>query len=197
MNYIKGVKLFNHDKLDTVNMIIEIEKGSKDKNELVDGTFDKLECVRKIKQKYPFYYGSFPQTYAGDKDPADAILLTDVDHKALRIVKVLPVALIKTVDNGEEDNKIICIEGEIKNLEKQLTNVLKFLCTYKGKNADTVVDGTIYGVNDAISALRHAHEEYKRRNPEVKAQKVERVETKAKVANTKVANKNINTIKVN
>ena len=50
MNYIKDIKLFNNDELNTINMIVEIEKGSKDKNELVAPNFDRVECVRKIKE---------------------------------------------------------------------------------------------------------------------------------------------------
>ena len=154
MNYIKNVKLFNEDELDTVNMIIEIVKGSKDKNELVEPEFDHVEKVRKCKLKYPFYYGCFPQTLAGDKDPADAILLTKKKHKVLDVVKVQPVAVIKTVDCGEEDNKIICVEGEFKRVDKLIDKVMKFLKVYKGKDADMVIDEKIYDVEEALKLLK-------------------------------------------
>lgn len=154
MNYVKDIELFNHDKLNTVNMIIEIEKGSKKKNELVAPNFDKVECVRKVKYKYPFYYGCFPNTLAGDKDPADAILITHKKHKVLDVVKVQPIAIIKTIDCGEEDNKIICIESENKNLEKVLQKVLKFLHIYKGKKADMIIDEKVYDVIEALKVLK-------------------------------------------
>nr|DAG41004.1 MAG TPA: hypothetical protein [Caudoviricetes sp.] len=44
MNYIKDVALYNGDR--TVNGIIEICKGTSDKNELVDPAFNELKCVR-------------------------------------------------------------------------------------------------------------------------------------------------------
>lgn len=198
MNYIKNVKLFNNDALNTVNMIVEIEEGSKDKNELVDGKFDSIECVRKIKIKYPFYYGSFPQTLAGDNDPADAILLTDKKHKALDIVKVQPIALIKTVDDGEEDNKIVCVEGSIKDIQKELTKVLKFLCTYKGKKSNTVVDGTIYGAIDAIRDLRIANAAFKTKTGIKVAEAVKEIkkEIKKQVTANSDEKKKVTTLKV-
>lgn len=154
MNYIKDIKLFNNDELNTLNMIIEIEKGSKKKNELVAPNFDKVECVRKIKYRYPFYYGCFPNTLAGDKDPADAILITKEKHKVLDVIKVQPIAIIKTVDCGEEDNKVICVEGEVKNLEKELKKVMKFLHIYKGRKADMIIDEKIYDVSEALKILK-------------------------------------------
>ena len=172
MNYIKDIKLFNKDELDTVNMIIEIEKGSKKKNELIDGAFDKIECVRKIKYRYPFYYGCFPQTLAGDHDPADAILITKKKHKPLDVVAVQPVAIIKTIDNNEEDNKIICIEGEVKHLDKEIEKVLKFLCIYKGKNSNTIVDKNIYDVAEALKCLKGASKIHVAKNQNVNSLKV-------------------------
>jgi inorganic pyrophosphatase len=80
MNYIKDVALYNRDD-DTVNVIVEICPGTSDKCELVEPSCDSLTCVRQVVGKYPFYYGSFPQTYAGDKDPLDMILFTNKEHK--------------------------------------------------------------------------------------------------------------------
>lgn len=50
---------------------------------------------------YPFLYGSFPQTLAGDKDPLDMILFTDKTHQLLDIVKVDVIGAVKTIDEGE------------------------------------------------------------------------------------------------
>ena len=150
MNYIKDVNLRNENAF---NMIIEIEKGSKDKNELVNETFDKLERVRKVRIKYPFYYGCLPQTYAGDKDPMDVVLLSKKKRKCLDIVKIYPIGVIKTIDNGEIDDKIIAVAcaETIKHLDKLQKIACKFLKVYKGKNSNTIVDETFY---DAIEAER-------------------------------------------
>ena len=161
MNFIKELNLKDNENY---NVVVEITKGSKDKNELVDNSFDKVECVRKCKLKYPFYYGCFPQTLAGDNDPADAIVLTKEKHNVLDIVKVQPIALIKTIDNGEEDNKFICVEGDLKHIDKIEKKVLKFLSIYKGKKADMHIDPTIYGVEDTIKELNKTHKNYLNKN---------------------------------
>ena len=80
MNYIKDINLF---KDSFYNMVIEIPKGTNSKYELVEPNNSEVKEVRKVVGKYPFYYGCFPQTYAGDKDPLDAILFTNRRYNSL------------------------------------------------------------------------------------------------------------------
>ena len=96
MNFIDDIELKNSD--DTYNIIIEICPNTNNKDELVSPTFDRLYTVRKVIGLYPFYYGSFPQTLAGDRDPLDFILFTDKEHKQLDVVKVDVIGAIHTVD---------------------------------------------------------------------------------------------------
>ena len=156
MNYIKDIKLREKDNY---NVIIEIPKGTNKKYELVEPNNNRVECVRKVKGKYPFYYGCFPQTLAGDKDPLDAILFTKRKYKSLDIVKVQLIGVIKTVDNGEIDDKVLVIpiDEDIKDLNKYIKKALKFLHKYKGKNANTQIDTTIY---DALETYRIVYEAY-------------------------------------
>lgn len=156
MNYIKDTKL---EENNFYNMIIEIPKGTNSKYELVEPKNDHVEEVRKVIGKYPFYYGCFPRTLAGDNDPLDAILLTKRKYKSLDIVKVQLVGVIKTIDNGEIDDKVLVIpvDEDIKDLNKYIKKALKFLHKYKGKNANTQIDTTIY---DAIEVHRIVYEAY-------------------------------------
>lgn len=144
MNYIKDIELKKTDF--TYNVIVEIPKGTNSKYELVDGSFDKVIEVRKVIGKYPFYYGCFPQTYAGDKDPLDMILLTNKKYKILDIVEVIPIGVIRTIDDGEVDDKIFVIPANerIKNLKKHIAKAIKFLKTYKGKNSKMLLDDIFY-----------------------------------------------------
>ena len=103
MNYISDTQLKINN---CYNVIIEIPKGTNKKYELEDKVFDKVLCVRRVKGKYPFYYGCFPQTYAGDKDPLDMVLLSNKNRDILSIVEVEPIGVIKTLDNNEIDDKI-------------------------------------------------------------------------------------------
>lgn len=156
MNYIKDTKLKQKGGF---NIIIEIPKGTNSKYELVDGKFDKVVEVRKVVGKYPFYYGCFPQTYAGDKDPLDVILLSKKKRNILDIVNVQPITVIKTIDKGEQDDKVVCIASDetITKLDKLEKKAMKFLKTYKGKKADTQIDTTEYDVEEAIKTIEKAN----------------------------------------
>lgn len=163
MNYIKDTKL---KTALGYNVIIEIPKGTANKYELVVPSNDKVECVRKVKGKYPFYYGCFPQTHAPDNDPLDMILLTNKKRNILDVVEVMPIGLIKTVDAGEQDDKILVIDTHeiIPNLYRMRKKALKFLKTYKGKKSQMILDTKIYGVLDAIEVIEKCNKVYKNMN---------------------------------
>ena len=159
MNYIEDISLKENGNY---NIIIEIPKGTNSKYELVDGKFDKVIEVRKVIGKYPFYYGCFPQTYAGDKDPLDVILLSKKKRKILDIVNVQPIAVIKTIDNNEVDDKVICVDVKenLKHLDKLEKEAIKFLKTYKGKRSNTVIDENIHFIEEAINIIDKANKAY-------------------------------------
>lgn len=157
MNYIKDINLKEKDL--SFNGIIEIVKGDKIKYELKDKTFDELLPVRLGKYKHTFDYGCFPQTLAGDKDPMDMVLLTNKKHKKLDVVEVQLIGVLKTIDNGEVDDKIFAIDAneEIKNVEKLKNKAIKFLSKYKGKKADM----QILGFEDCVEAEKLLEKAYR------------------------------------
>ena len=163
MNLIKQTKLKEQNNL--YNVIVEIPKGTNNKYELNDPIFDKVEVVRKVKGRYPYYYGCFPQTFAGDKDPLDMILLTKKKFKKLDIVKVEILGVIKTIDNNEVDDKIIVkpLNEEI-DINKWKKKLFKFLKTYKGKNANTIIDETLYDSKVAEELIKKANYDYTQKN---------------------------------
>ena len=142
MNYINDIKL---NEKGGYNCIIEIPKGTNSKYELVDGKF-----------------GCFPQTYAGDKDPLDVILLSKKKRNILDIVNVQPITVIKTIDKGEQDDKVVCIASDetITKLDKLEKKAMKFLKTYKGKKADTQIDKTEYDIEEALNVISKANKAY-------------------------------------
>ena len=158
MNYIKDIQLKQDNGY---NAIIEIPKGTKNKYELVDKSFDRLVVVRKMPHKYPYYYGCFAQTQADDRDPLDFILLTKRKFKSLDVVNVQPIAVVKTIDHNEIDDKVICVlKDENIKTDKLLKHTMKFLQSFKGKNSKTIVDPNIYGVDEAIKTLDRNHQTY-------------------------------------
>lgn len=164
MNYIDDIKLIASKT--SFNAIIEIPKGTSNKYELNDPKFDQVECVRKVVGKYPFYYGCFPHTYAGDKDPLDMILLSNKKRNILDVVEVIPFTVVKTIDNGEVDDKIICVPGDdedIKLKKKDVQKMLDFLHSYKGKNSNTIIDNKVYKPEEAIRLIKESNMAYIKR----------------------------------
>lgn len=159
MNYIKDIPL---KKKDNYNIIVEIERGTKNKTELQEPLFNNLILATKVSKKYPYYYGCFPQTLAGDKDPLDIILLTNKKRNLLDIVEVEIVGMLITNDNGEEDNKILVKEKQedIKNIAKLVYNAYCFLDKVIAKNSRTKLDKTIYSKEDAIKVIEYSHKNY-------------------------------------
>jgi inorganic pyrophosphatase len=170
MNYIKDIKLREKD---SYNVIIEIPKGTNKKYELVEPENEKVECVRKVIGKYPFYYGCFPETFAGDKDPLDMILLSNKCRGILDIVSVQPIGVIKTIDDGEVDDKVLVIANDepIDRLDKLEKKALKFLKSYKGKKSKMILDETIYDIEEAVKIINQANKNYKEKFSKVNSNK--------------------------
>ena len=91
------------------------------------------------------------------------ILFTDKKHFNLDLVKVEIIGAVKTIDAGEQDDKIICVEADcgLKNLRKHMKKAMKFLKSYKGKNADMVIEKKLVSEYDAEELLKDAHKAYK------------------------------------
>ena len=93
-----------------VNAIIEIEKGSKAKYELDKETgLLKLDRILFSAVHYPANYGFIPHTYCDDKDPLDILVISSIKFHPLSIVDAKVIGVMRMVDNGEQDDKIIAV----------------------------------------------------------------------------------------
>lgn len=144
----------------TINVIIEIPKGSKNKYEIDKDTgLIKLDRAMKTSQDYPFDYGFVPQTLWEDGDALDVIVLTTYPLSTGILVEARPVAVMRMIDGGEGDDKIIAVPESdprwdgVKSLDDINPHTIKeiqhFLETYKtieGKKVE------ITGVEDTSAA---------------------------------------------
>ncbi len=90
--------------------LIEIPKGSKAKYELDKETgILRLDRVLYTSTVYPANYGFIPRTYADDGDPLDVLVLTNEVIHPMTLVTCYPIGVIKMIDGGELDEKIIAI----------------------------------------------------------------------------------------
>ena len=112
------------DVPETVNVIIEIQKGSRNKYEMDKETgLITLDRVNGTMLGYPADYGYVPDTICDDGDPLDALLLIDESVPLGVVVPCRPIGVLYMVDDGEGDEKLICVARDdvtkthIKSLE--------------------------------------------------------------------------------
>lgn len=98
------------DVPDVVNAIIEIPKNTRAKYEL-DKKSGLLMMDRVIYSSmfYPHNYGFIPQTYCDDHDPLDILVLSQIDVVPMCIVSANVIGVMRMMDGGEMDDKIIAV----------------------------------------------------------------------------------------
>lgn len=90
--------------------VVEIAKGSKIKYELDKQTgLIIMDRILHTSTHYPANYGLIPRTYSDDCDPLDVLVLCSEKLAPLTLVRCYPIGVIRMLDNGHRDDKIIAI----------------------------------------------------------------------------------------
>ncbi len=101
------------DAPNILNAVIEIPKGSKAKYELDKETgLLRLDRFLYSSVHYPCNYGFIPQTYCEDHDPLDILVLGQEPVVPLCLVRAKPIGVMKMIDHGEADDKIIAVHAD-------------------------------------------------------------------------------------
>lgn len=157
---------------DEMNVIVEINKGSKNKYEIDKATgLIALDRVMHTSQDYPFDYGFVPQSLWHDGDPLDVVLLTTYPLVPGILVKSRPVAIAHMIDAGESDAKIIAVPvddprfddvQDLKDVNKHTIKEMEhFFTTYKKlQNKEVTIDG-FGGKDEAQKAFDEGLKLYK------------------------------------
>ena len=91
-------------------VVVEIPKGSRNKYEYSkEWNAIHLDRVLYSPLHYPGEYGLIPRTYYDDDDPFDAIVIMDEPTYPGCIIDARPIALLKMLDSGEADDKVLCV----------------------------------------------------------------------------------------
>ncbi len=99
-----------------INVVIEIPTGSNHKIE-----WDRknacfmLDRVEPIAFAKPCNYGFIPQTLDEDGDELDALVITEQPLTTGIYMKARVLGVMKFVDDGEVDDKIICVPADDRN----------------------------------------------------------------------------------
>lgn len=153
----------------TINVVVEIPAGSSHKIEW-DRKIGVMRLDRVEPKLFakPTNYGFIPQTLDEDGDELDVLLITDDPLPTGIVVEATVLGVMKFVDDGEVDDKIIAVPSDdrhtgnaIKKLEDlpaQLIRQIEFHFNhYKDlkKPGSTVVDG-FGGVDEAKQIIAKA-----------------------------------------
>ena len=168
MNILDKIKAIAKDG-ETINVIVEIQKGSKNKYEFDKETgLIKLDRVMYTAQDYPFDYGFVPNTLWHDGDPIDVVLLTTYPLMPGILLEARPIAIFDMIDGGESDVKILAVPAsdprwkDTTKLNEVNTHTIKeiehFFTSYKALQNKVV---TIDGVDGKDKAWEAIHESVK------------------------------------
>lgn len=92
---------------DELLLAVEIPAGSFTKYEIGEDGLLHVDRFLAMPMAYPANYGSMPRTLAGDGDPLDALVLTRAPLHPGAVIRFRPVGVLRMVDGGEADEKII------------------------------------------------------------------------------------------
>jgi len=155
-----------------INVIVEINKGSKNKYEIDKKTgLIALDRVAHTSQDFPFDYGFIPQTLWDDGDAVDVVLLTTYPLFPGVLVRARPVAIMSMVDSGDADDKIIAVPiddprwNDVQDLKDLNTHTLReiehFYSTYKKLQNKEVIVKDFKGKSEAEKAFSRGLKMYK------------------------------------
>ena len=151
--------------------VIEIPKGSKKKYELDKETgLIILDRILYTSTHYPANYGFIPRPLGDDGDPLDVLLLCSESLEPLTMVRCYPIGMMKMIDNGRGDEKIIAIPfddptynvyTDISQLPKHIFDEMgHFFSVYKSlEHKETAVD-EVQGPQDAVDVITKAIDNY-------------------------------------
>lgn len=154
-----------------ITTVVEIPKGCKVKYELDKASgMLKVDRVLYSSVVYPANYGFIPQSLGDDGDPLDVLVLMQEEVVPLSILRARPVGLMNMLDQGQQDEKIVCVHLDdpafagyrhIQELpEHRLRELKRFFQDYKKLEDKEVLVQDFLGPDEAKQVIAEAIERY-------------------------------------
>lgn len=175
LNLLHVLPPFVDESKNIINGIIEVSAGSINKYELITESGQlKLDRVGYSSMSYPFSYGAIPMTYDYDNDPLDVEIVNITEPLVPgSLIELRVIGVMKFVDGGEVDDKIIAVVASDKRQEHtthvdQLGDYFKTETKYFWENIKalkkpgTGVVETFHGPEEAMKVIRECAEKYQK-----------------------------------
>lgn len=155
-----------------VYAVVEVPKGSQNKYEYSKSAgVIKLDRVLYSPLHYPGDYGFIPQSYYGDGDPLDILIMMEEPTFPGCVIEARPIGMLQLVDRGEHDDKILAVPStdphyeeylDLENLPKHFPKAVEhFFITYKQLQGAEVVSQGWVGAQGAKAAIVKAMQLYR------------------------------------
>jgi inorganic pyrophosphatase len=174
LNLLHVLPAFVEGKNDIVNAIVENNSGSLNKYEIITESGQlKLDRVGYSPLVYPFAYGAIPTTWDEDNDPLD-IVIANVTEAFVpgSLVEIRIIGMMKYIDTGEVDDKIIGVVNDDKRNEhiKTIDDLGEYFKTetkyfwekYKElKKPGSGVTKGFFDKDEAVKTIKECEKRYK------------------------------------
>ncbi len=119
LNLLHVLPAYSDKEKGILNTIIEINKGSMYKYELITESGQlKLDRVNYSSMSHPATYGAIPETWDLDNDPLDILIVGVTEPLAPGcLVEARILGIMKMEDGGEMDDKVIAVLSDDKRVE--------------------------------------------------------------------------------
>ncbi len=172
-NLLHVLPPFADEEKGVANTIVEVSAGSINKYELITESGQlKLDRVGYSSLAYPFTYGAIPMTWDEDNDPLDVEIVNVTEPLVPgSLVEIRIIGVMKFVDGGEVDDKIIAVLNDDKRSEhikshKDLGEYWEketkyYWENYKAlKKPGTGVVETFHGPEEAVKVIKECAARY-------------------------------------
>ncbi len=172
-NLLHVLPAFADEEKGVINVIVEVSAGSINKYEIITESGQlKLDRVGYSSLAYPFTYGAIPTTWDEDNDPLDVEIVNITEPLVPgSLVEARIIGVMKFIDGGEVDDKIIAVlDGDkrsehiqsYKDLGEYWEKETKYYWeNYKAmKKPGTGVVETFHDKDEAIKVVKESIERY-------------------------------------
>jgi inorganic pyrophosphatase len=174
-NLLHVLPAFANEEKGVINTIIEVSAGSINKYEMITESGQlKLDRVGYSSLAYPFTYGAIPMTWDYDGDPLDVEIVNITEPLVPgSLVEARVIGVMKFIDGGEVDDKIIAVLADDKRSdhiktfedlgEYWLKETKYYWENYKAlKKPGTGAVENFYGPDEAIKVIKECVERYEK-----------------------------------